>query len=68
MTPLDDGAWLAFPIEGDRDGEGGDAYAVAYFGDNELEALRFVNCHPGYRAVYVKPGQTILEAAQKQRA
>ncbi|MBF6358088.1 hypothetical protein IU449_26695 [Nocardia higoensis] len=59
---LDEGAWLAYPIEGDRDGEGGDCYEVAFFADDELAALRFVNARDGFRAVFIKPGQTILEA------
>lgn len=66
-TPLDEGAWLVYPVEGDRDGEGGDCYEVAFFADNELEALRYANRNRNYRAVYIKPGQTILEAVEKQR-
>ncbi|MFE3052255.1 hypothetical protein [Nocardia sp. NPDC059239] len=65
-VPLDDGAWLAFPEAGESEGEGGDCYAVAYFGDDELEALRYANRRPGYRAVLIKPGQTLLEAVKAQ--
>ncbi|MFE7744475.1 hypothetical protein [Nocardia sp. NPDC057455] len=66
-TPLDEGAWLVYPVQGDRDGEGGDCYEVAFFADNELEALRAANRQSNLRAVYIKPGQTILEASEKQR-
>lgn len=66
-VPLDDGTWLAFPEAGENEGEGGDCYGVAYFGDNELEALRYINLHRGYRAVLIKPGQTLLQAVKAQR-
>ncbi|WP_280357881.1 hypothetical protein [Nocardia otitidiscaviarum] len=67
VVRLDDGTWLAFPEAGERDGEGGDCYAVAYFGDDELAALRYANKHPGYRAVLIKRGQTLLDAVKAQR-
>lgn len=63
-TNLDYGSWLVYPVEGSRPGEGGDCYEVAYFGDDELRALRHVNTHPGTRAVYALPGQTLLQAVQ----
>jgi hypothetical protein len=65
MADLDDGAWLAFPVAGERAGWGGDCYAVAYFADDELAALRFANQRDGYRAVLIKPGQTLAEAVEK---
>jgi hypothetical protein len=65
--PNDYGGWLVYPEAGDRVGEGGDCYAVAYFGDDELEALRYMNRNRGTRAIYVKPGQTISEALEKQQ-
>ncbi|MFE2994200.1 hypothetical protein ACFXG4_04200 [Nocardia sp. NPDC059246] len=64
-TPLDDGAWVAYPIAGERPGEGGDAYAVRFFGNNELselQALHYSNDNPGYKAVYMAVGESILEA------
>ncbi|WP_157115029.1 hypothetical protein [Nocardia niwae] len=67
MLPPIDGNWLVFPEHGARAGEGGDAYEVMNFGTEELAALREANRRDGYRAVYVLPGQTILEAWEKQR-
>lgn len=64
-TRLDDGAWVAYPAKGERPGEGGDAYAVRFFGNSdtsELNALRYVNDNPGYKAVYVIAGESILDA------
>jgi hypothetical protein len=61
------GAWLVYPIAGAQAGTGGDCYAVSYFGDRELDALRYANKRDGYRAVYIKPGQTILEALEANR-
>jgi hypothetical protein len=66
LTPVD-GSWLAFPEKGARAGEGGDAFEVMNFGTDELAALREANRRDGFRAVYVLPGQTILEALEKQR-
>ncbi|MET8430061.1 hypothetical protein [Nocardia sp. NPDC004860] len=62
---LDGGAWIAYPAVGARPGEGGDAYAVRYFGNNEdseLHALRFVNKNEGFKAVYIALGESIVEA------
>ncbi|WP_280195920.1 hypothetical protein [Nocardia farcinica] len=66
MTLPMDGAWLVFPQAGEREGEGGDAYEVMNFGDQELAALREANRREGFKAVYVLPGQTILEALGRQ--
>lgn len=64
MEHLDSGAWLVFPFVGAEPGTGGDAYAVVYFGKDELGALRYVNSHSGFRAVYVVPGESILVAEE----
>ncbi|WP_157119775.1 hypothetical protein [Nocardia xishanensis] len=61
LDPPEAGAWLVFPEAGKRAGEGGDCYQVTYF-DDELAALRYANQRNGYRAVPIKPGQTILDA------
>lgn len=64
MTDRPDGAFLVYPMAGTEEGAGGDAYSVAYFGEDELGALRYVNRNPGYRAVYVVHGETILQAEE----
>ncbi|WP_029923953.1 hypothetical protein [Nocardia otitidiscaviarum] len=64
-TRLDKGAWLAYPVAGERAGEGGDAYETRYFGnseESELKALRYANDHEGFRAVYMAEGESVLEA------
>lgn len=63
----DDGAWLVYLETGDQPGEGGDCYSVLFFGDEELKALHYVNEHRGYRAVFIKPGQSILDAEKKKQ-
>lgn len=63
VAPLDgDGVWLVYPIAGKRSGEGGDCYEVKSFGDNEMDALRYANRVDGFKAAFVKPGQTLLDA------
>ncbi|MFD6400702.1 hypothetical protein [Nocardia sp. NPDC060249] len=65
VAPLDvDGVWLVYPVVGSRDGEGGDCYEIRSFGDNENQALRYANRHDGYRAVLIKPGQTLIQAVE----
>ncbi|MFC4128949.1 hypothetical protein [Nocardia rhizosphaerae] len=63
VAPHDpDGVWLAYPTAGKRSGEGGDCYEVKSFGDDELAAYRYCNRVDGFKAVLVKPGQTVLDA------
>lgn len=63
-----DGVWLVYPISGKREGQGGDCYEVVSFGDDETKALRYVNRHDGYRAAYIKPGQSLAEAVEAMEA
>ncbi|MFD3594396.1 hypothetical protein ACFWU5_16855 [Nocardia sp. NPDC058640] len=58
------GTWLAYPTSGGRAGEGGDCYEVAAFADDELACLRYCNTHDGYKAAYLLPGQTLLQAVR----
>ncbi|WP_280389501.1 hypothetical protein [Nocardia wallacei] len=67
MSASIDGGWLAVPAQGRRAGEGGDCFEVAYFADDELSAYRYCNSRDGFKAVYVLPGQTVLEAWEKMR-
>ncbi|TDP29898.1 hypothetical protein [Nocardia ignorata] len=62
------GGWLVYPVAGTRAGEGGDCYEVVYFGDRELDALRYANRHDGFRAVYAQPGQSLLQAVDAMEA
>ncbi|NKY60798.1 hypothetical protein [Nocardia flavorosea] len=67
MARIDNGAWLAYPNVGDQPGAGGDAFEVRYFGNDdlsELRALRYSNDNPGFRALYMAPGESILEAEE----
>lgn len=66
-VPLD-GVWLVYPVAGERAGNGGDCYEVISFGDDETRALRYVNRHDGFKAAYVKPGQSLLEAVNAMEA
>jgi hypothetical protein len=67
VTAPIDGGWLAIPLQGARAGEGGDCFGVAYFGDDELAALRYANQRDLYRAIYILPGQTVLDAWERQQ-
>ncbi len=67
MTSPIDGGWLAVPFQSPRAGEGGDCFGVAYFADDELAALRYANTRDNYRAIYILPGQTVLNAWELQR-
>lgn len=69
MERIPDGAWHVYPRHGDRAGEAGDAMAVRYYGNTDaakLQALEFVNDNPGFRAIYMAPGESISEAEEQR--
>lgn len=59
-----DGVWLVYPIAGKRSGEGGDCYEIRSFGSDELAALHYANRHEGFRAAFIKPGQSLVDAVE----
>lgn len=70
LRPVDldapDAVFLVFPLHGNREGEGGDAFEVQMFTD-ELSALRAANREEGLRAVRIHHGQTLLDAYEEAK-